>query len=266
MPERVAAVSDIHGHLDECVALLQAQGILDAGRRWAFGKGHLVVVGDIFDRGAQVTEACWLLRSLEAQALKAGGRVHVVLGNHETFALRGNPAYLHPKYRALALGPLSAVAAGLYGPDSELGRWLRTRPVMVQLGDIAFMHGGPSPALARAHWTLEGLNDAFRTQMVQPGHPPLLEPDGPVWYRGLIPGAGDGPDATDADVRDILAAFRIKTLVVGHSTLPHVQAFHGGRVYGVDAGLKSGLGGEIWLWSAGKAKRGLPDGSRVDLP
>jgi hypothetical protein len=190
----------------------------------------------------------------------------VLMGNHETFALRGITTYLHPKYKALQLGPLAREAAALHGPDSELGRWLRVRPVMVQLGGYVFCHGGPSPALAARGLTLEGLNEAFRREVLREGRPPLLAGDGPVWYRGLIPGAGEGPDATDAEVQAVLGACRARALVVGHSTLEHIAAFHGGRVYGVDAGLKDGRPGEVWLLEGGRVRRGLADGSRVDLP
>ena len=64
MPERIAAISDIHGNYLGAVALLKAQRVLDGNLRWAFGKGHLVVTGDTFDRGPGVTETLWLLRSL----------------------------------------------------------------------------------------------------------------------------------------------------------------------------------------------------------
>ena len=36
-----------------------ADHIVDDGGNWAFGQGHLVVVGDVFDRGDEVTEILW---------------------------------------------------------------------------------------------------------------------------------------------------------------------------------------------------------------
>ena len=62
----------------------------------------------------------------------------------------------------------------------------------------------------------------------------MLGGKGLVWYRGLIPGAsrsGDA-DATPDHVEAVLKAFGVKALVVGHSTLSEVTAFHGGRVIG----------------------------------
>ncbi len=263
--DRIAAVSDIHGNYSGLLTLLQGQGIIGKDRRWAFGKGHLVVVGDMFDRGPQVTEILWLLRVLEKQAAHAGGAVHVVLGNHETMILRGDLRYLNPKYIALRSGVLPMDIPALYGPSSELGRWLRSLPAFLEIGDILFVHGGPSPTLVSGPMNLARLNTDFRRALDAGGEDPLLGPAGPVWYRGLIPGAGQGPDASDAQVTSILGAFHAKTMVLGHSTLDRITAFHGGCVFGIDAGLKDGRPGELWICERGRTFRGMPDGSRIPL-
>ena len=46
-----------------------------------------VQTGDIFDRGARVKDALDLLMRLEDEARRAGGRVEVLLGNHEAMNL-----------------------------------------------------------------------------------------------------------------------------------------------------------------------------------
>ena len=58
---RLVALSDVHGQYDLMIRLLQANGIIDGNRDWAWGNGHLVMTGDLFDRGEHVTEAFWLL-------------------------------------------------------------------------------------------------------------------------------------------------------------------------------------------------------------
>ena len=94
-----AAISDIHGQHEMFIELLMAQGIIDSLQNWAFTDGHLVIVGDVFDRGDKVTESLWFLFDLEKQAKKAGGRVHLLLGNHEVMVLHGDIGYINPKYR-----------------------------------------------------------------------------------------------------------------------------------------------------------------------
>ena len=266
-PDQIAAVSDVHGNLGSLVTLLQAHHIIDAQRNWTFARNHLVIIGDIFDRGAQVTDVFWLLRHLEAQALSAGGRVHVLLGNHEIGALRGDERYLHPNYAFLQKKVLGTDQKTLYGPDTEMGRWLRSRPVLLRIGSILFAHGGPSPVMLSEEREIEAFNDAFRNVIDLEGNQRLLGKDSPIWYRGLIPGKEQKrPDASPVEVEQILSAFGVRTIVVGHSTIRRgISTFHGGRVHGIDADLQSGGPGEIWLFRNGACFRGRSDGSSSPL-
>ncbi len=86
---RVVAIGDVHGAFDNMVAVLQTAGILDEKRKWKGGKTHLVQNGDIVDRGPDSRKAMDLLMDLEEQAEKAGGRVHVLIGNHEAMNVVG---------------------------------------------------------------------------------------------------------------------------------------------------------------------------------
>ncbi len=262
-PERIAAVSDVHGNLGSLVTLLQAHHIIDQQKKWSFSRNHLVIIGDIFDRGTQVTEVFWLLRQLEAQALSAGGRVHVLLGNHEIGALRGDERYLHPNYAFSQKKVLGADQKTLYGPDTEMGRWLRSRPVLLRIGSVLFAHGGPSPVMLPEEREIDAFNASFRKVIDLEGSQRLLGRDSPIWYRGLIPGKElKRPDASPEEVEQILSAFGVRTIVVGHSTIRRgISTFHGGRVHGIDADLQSGGPGEIWLFRNGACFRGRSDGS-----
>jgi hypothetical protein len=92
------AIGDLHGGFDEFCKLLISHNIMDQEYNWIFGDGHLVVAGDIFDRGTKVTECLWLLYKLEAEAEKHNGKVHFLLGNHEIMQLSGDKRYLSEKY------------------------------------------------------------------------------------------------------------------------------------------------------------------------
>ncbi len=262
LPSRVLAVSDVHGRFDTLLAILKAHKVVDGDLRWSFGKGHLVVVGDVMDRGSQVVEAYWFLRALEGTAQKAGGRVHVLLGNHEAMVLTGDIRYVHPKYlRPRAGWPSLAVEMG---PDSELGRWLRNRPTLLKLGPFLFVHGGLSPEYRGGFERLNKEVNAALGREATPGTSALLASGGPLWYRGLLP-EGGRPQASDEDIQASLQALGGKAFVVGHTTLARVGVFHGGRVYGIDAGIKEGHPGEVWLWEKGRVWRGKADGTREPL-
>src|SRR5690349_20848000 len=83
-------VADTHGEYQILVAMLRTHKIIGPDLKWRFGRGHLAVLGDVFDRGPNHLEILWLLYELDAQAAAAGGGVDFVLGNHEVMALRGD--------------------------------------------------------------------------------------------------------------------------------------------------------------------------------
>ena len=265
MPAKILAISDVHGNLRTMTTLLRAHGAVDVGGRWTFGRGHLVVLGDVFDRGPNATEVFWLIRSLEAQAAKAGGRVHMLLGNHEAMVLKGDLRYLHPKYQKLLRGTLPLSLPELYGPETELGRWLRTRPTLLRLGPYLFVHGGLSRAFLDLDLGIQACNKVLRENLDTPRADATTErlfgPEGPLWYRGMVADPGEG--GVDPEVLErALKAFKVRAIVVGHTTLERVSSLHGGKVFGIDGGMKGQVSGEAWICRDGKVFRGGVDGRR----
>ncbi|MEE8350132.1 MAG: metallophosphoesterase [Acidobacteriota bacterium] len=87
---RLVAVGDIHGDYEALVAILQEARLIDSEKRWTAGNAVLVQTGDLLDRGPQVREIMDLLMALEDEAEEQGGRVVVLLGNHEMMNLMGD--------------------------------------------------------------------------------------------------------------------------------------------------------------------------------
>ena len=173
--ERVVAFADVHGAYDELVALLSSQGIVDGDLRWSGGRTHLVSLGDLLDRGDDSRRVMDLLMRLQQEAAAAGGRVHVVIGNHEAMNVLGDLRYVtRGEYAAylpdedaaerasrqaewLAWNPGRTAAEfdqrfppgyfghrRLLGPEGRYGRWILAQPVMVVVNDSVFLHGGLS--------------------------------------------------------------------------------------------------------------------------
>lgn len=92
--ERVVAVGDIHGAFDQFVAILRAAGLIDNRNRWIGRRAILVQTGDVLDRGPDSRKAIDLLRRLERDAQRAGGRVVALLGNHELMRLVSDWRYV----------------------------------------------------------------------------------------------------------------------------------------------------------------------------
>ena len=265
---RIVALSDIHGQYELMVQLLRANGVIDAKNRWKLGRDQLVLTGDVFDRGPRVTEVFWLLQQLQQQARKAGGAVHFLLGNHETMVLYDDLRYVNPKYLRVA-EKLGLPYAALYGKDTYLGQWLRSRPVMLRLGDTLFLHGGIAPENIDLVANMEATNQAYRDSLGTPK--PVLKADpalsrlydgkkSPIWYRGYFDGALD-----TAQVATLLEELGVARIVVGHTSMKHVSSFHDGRVIAIDSSIKKGESGELLFIENGVTSRGLLDGSRVPV-
>lgn len=266
---RIIALSDIHGQFAVMRQLLRANKVIDSQDRWAAGHDHLVIAGDVFDRGPQVTETFWLLFSLQQQAAKAGGAVHFLLGNHETMVLYDDLRYLNPKYVAVA-GLLRRPYPALYGPDSVIGAWLRTRPVLLKLGNTLFLHGGIAPENIDLVANMAATNAAYDRSLGTPKAQVKADPalnrlyngkTSPIWYRGYFNGALD-----DAGVAALVQQLGVERIVVGHTTIGEVASLHDGKVIAIDSGIKRGKAGQLLFIEGDKLSRGMMDGSRQPLP
>jgi len=95
--ERIVAVGDVHGALDQFVAILQEAGVLGRNRRWSGGRTVFLQLGDVTDRGPDSKQVFDLLRRMETDAARAGGQVHVLVGNHEVMRMEGDMRYASDK-------------------------------------------------------------------------------------------------------------------------------------------------------------------------
>ena len=87
---RIVAVGDIHGAFNGVRSILRETGLIDEADRWIGGDAILVQTGDFLDRGPGATQVAELLMDLQRQAPAAGGRVVVLLGNHEVMNIVGD--------------------------------------------------------------------------------------------------------------------------------------------------------------------------------
>jgi len=264
----IAALSDVHGQYDVMVKLLRSNRIIDQENNWIFGNGHLVIVGDVFDRGDQVTEILWLIHKLEKQATRNRGRVHFLLGNHELMVLTGDLRFLHPKYR-YTMGLTQLPLNELFNENSYLGRWLRSKPLAITINNMAFVHGGFSELLLEKVDQLQTINQLGRRSLDAPleeiAQDSLLQfmagQDGPLWYRGYF----EEKDMSRRHAERILKQLRVEHIIVGHTSHEAILPLFNNRIIGVDSSIKFGKTGEILLWEQGAFFRGSIFGERTRL-
>ena len=236
-PEKMMVLSDIEGNFAGFEAILRGSGVVDKNLRWSFGQGHLVLLGDFFDRGINVTECLWLIYKLEAEAAAAGGKVHFIVGNHERMNLTGHFKYVRRKYRINA-DTLQWPYEQWYGTQTVLGQWLRTKNVVEKVGNSLLVHGGLSPEVAAQHLPLEQLNAVARAYLQKPATDTTLTrqerlvnrpPFSPDWYRGLAQ-----KEVSNAGLEQILKQYGASQMIIGHTPVSEITALYGGKVLAID--------------------------------
>ena len=201
--DRIVAVSDPHGAHTALLKTLNNAGVIDAEGSWSGGSTHLVITGDLLDRGPDSRAIMDLVMRLEDESLADGGRVHLTLGNHEVMNLVGDLRYVsRSEYAAFAADEtaeerdhwfqryreiqrlksdleLNDVALReafdrtrppgffahrqAFSSAGKYGRWLLQKPLIVVVNDTAFVHGGLPPIVGELG--LDKTNDQLRAEV-----------------------------------------------------------------------------------------------------
>ncbi|MBX7041302.1 MAG: metallophosphoesterase [Ignavibacteria bacterium] len=235
MPEKILAISDIEGNFGGFSSILRSSGVIDSSFNWSFGNGHLVLVGDFFDRGSFVTECLWLIYKLEQEAETAGGKVHFILGNHEVMVMRNDLRYVHEKYKRIA-GLSGFEYNRWFSPDTELGSWLRKKNCITKIGSTVFVHGGISPELLATGLSAQEINDRLRDIIDKPFSEQspaidslILRSNGPLWYRGIAK-----REINSEELDRILKHYSADRMTIGHTIFENMSELYGGRVTAID--------------------------------
>jgi hypothetical protein len=191
--QRIVALGDVHGAYEPLKSLLIETELVDSDLNWIGGEDHLVLCGDLTDRGPHDRAVLDLLIDLERQARKNGGRVHAVLGNHDVMNLVRDFRYVSEQsyadfakdesqkerdrvWRQFKVryaqdegedqdlqqafeeryppGFFSRIKA--FGLEGKYGSWLIERPAVVQVNGVVFVHGGLTPEVAQRG--IDGIN------------------------------------------------------------------------------------------------------------
>lgn len=241
-PAKVFVMSDPHGRLDCVISLLQGNAVIDKDYRWSFGTNHLMIIGDVFDRGKDVPQILWLFYKLEQEAAEAGGRVSFLLGNHEPMVLAGDLRYAKEKYKMLA-ERLGMKYSALFGPDTELGRWLATRNTMQTIGSDLYVHAGLNKEFYDRRLSIPTVNETmsrglFLSKQERKAHDSLTAflygSSGPIWYRGLVRTDAKYHPLPPDSLQMMLDRYQARHLIVGHTIFDDISTFYQGKVIDVN--------------------------------
>jgi len=238
--DQIFTIGDLHGQYDTLRSLLVNNEIIDEDLNWIWGENHLVLTGDVFDRGGQVTDCLWLLYKLERQARNAGGEVHLLLGNHEIMNITNDLRYLNKKYEFFSTY-FDLNYSQFYTPNTVLGQWLRSKNTMLIINDILFVHGGISPEMFSKRLSVDSVNVCLRNFLnmnYNKKSAPLLNfllfTYGPFWYRGYFRNGDIPAETTQAQLDSILQFYNISHLIIGHTDVKSISPMYDGKVFPID--------------------------------
>lgn len=253
MPGRMLVLSDIEGDFTAFKMMLTGAKVIDSQFNWSFGDGHLVLVGDFFDRGLNVTECLWLIYKLETEAAAAGGKVHFILGNHEIMNLQGYTDYVRKKYFANA-ALIGEEYRFWFDDHSELGRWLRSKNAVEKIGDYVFCHGGISPELVATELSIARINQLARQYIDIPvenlkdsmAKAVFDTKTGVFWYRAAAKNL-----ISASDMEQITSFMNAAHIVVGHTLQADITALYDGRLICIDLyheeSVRRGFVKSLWI-------------------
>jgi hypothetical protein len=189
---RVVALGEVQCAANTVTSLLRSLDLIDEQNHWSGGDTILVQTGDLMDGGEHLRSTLDLFMRLQEEAAAAGGRVVVLMGNHEIMNIVGELGSVNymtygqfagpdaeslqrqafedyvawRQRRAKELDGPEFVADGDFEvewmaahplgwveyvesmlPDGVYGKWLRTLPVVVEIDDVLYVHGGISPEM-----------------------------------------------------------------------------------------------------------------------
>lgn len=239
--DQIFVVSDFEGEFYHFVELLRGAKIIDSEYNWTFGNNHLVVLGDIFDRGDMVHECLWLLYKLETE----GANIHFIHGNHDVMNISGNQTnYINKKYfRSLKAVGYDKIE-NFYKPNTVLGKWLRSKNFIEKGNDVLFVHGGISKNLIALYpdLTINQVNTVakrnFDTPKSEESIAFLSGSNSLTWFRGYFNRA---PEHTQGDVEMILGHFNSSMICVGHTVQQNVGLFYNNKVACTDVNVHDGV-------------------------
>ncbi len=243
--DSIFVVGDVHGKFEELTQLLRNANLIDSGRRWIGGRGHLVLLGDLFDRGPDVTRVLWFLYGLEAQARQQGGFVHIVLGNHEIMTFVNDLRYVSEKESLIAALHRTAYAKMFDIRESLLGRWLASKPGIIKINNVLFAHGGVVPNYTS--YSIQAFNDSLFSYMHEPVFARLLDdpidttrfsralqrnrldfffsPISPFWFRGYVLS-----DTLGKHLDAVLKRYGAQLHVIAHTPVETIKTFYNGKL------------------------------------
>jgi hypothetical protein len=155
--------------------------------------------------------------------------------------LSGDLRYVNPIYYDQAR-LLKKDYMDLFTIDTELGRWLRSKNIILKTGRFLCLHGGISREVLDRKISLATMNERVRPwydrwkQGIPENLDNLFNENSPFWYRGYFAEPMDKQKLVDAT----LVKYDVKKIIVGHTIFNNVGSYYNGELWDINTDWHSG--------------------------
>jgi len=248
IPEKLVVIGDIHADYETLIKTLQYAGLINKKLEWAGKKTHLIVIGDLVDGKNRVGD--WtndsdirvinFLEKLMSSANKLGGKVVILLGNHEFMNMAGNFSYSGVK-GIKEMGGENGRSKYFRG---EFKQFAKKCYLAVQYDDWIFCHAGIAPEISKKYsihdlntllllYLDNKMNDAIKNRFVE-----IIS-----GTHGILTTREFGVDDVDGSrLNKTLTNYRANHMVVGHTVQKNINSMCNHKLWRVDVGLSRAFG------------------------
>ncbi|MFF3605247.1 metallophosphoesterase [Streptomyces sp. NPDC002463] len=222
-PGPLYVVGDVHGYLDELLAALRAQGLIDENGGWAAGNARLWFLGDFTDRGPDGIGVIDLVMRLSAEAAAAGGYCKALMGNHELLLIGAKRFGDTPVNSGAGTATFQAAWLLNGGQKHDMDRlqdvhlqWMSRLDAVVSEDDHLLLHSDTTAYLEYGQ-TIADVNDTV--------HEILNRNDADeVWdlFRKFTKRFAFRDDGGPQAVQELLSTYGGSRIVHGHSPIPYL--------------------------------------------
>ncbi|MEV6198467.1 metallophosphoesterase [Streptomyces sp. NPDC051771] len=222
-PGPLYVVGDVHGYLDELVAALRAQGLVDENGGWAAGNARLWFLGDFTDRGPDGIGVIDLVMRLSAEAAAAGGYCKALMGNHELLLIGAKRFGDTPVNSGAGTATFQAAWLLNGGQKHDMDRlqdvhlqWMSRLDAVVREDDHLLLHSDTTAYLEYGQ-TIEDVNDTVHEVLTRNDADEVWDLFRKFTKRFAFRDEG-GPQA----VQELLGTYGGSRVVHGHSPIPYL--------------------------------------------
>ncbi|MEU6404150.1 metallophosphoesterase [Streptomyces sp. NPDC046985] len=216
-------VGDVHGYLDELLAALREQGLIDAAGQWCAGPARLWFLGDFTDRGPDGIGVIDLVMRLSAEAAAAGGYCKALMGNHELLLLGARRFGDTPVNSGAGTATFQAAWLLNGGQKADMERlqdhhlqWMARLDAVEEVDGYLLLHSDTTAYLDYGD-SIEAVNDTVRETLTRNDADECWDLFRKFTKRFSFRDEG-GADA----VRSLLDTYGGARVVHGHSPIPYL--------------------------------------------